>query len=205
MLDLEAFAASPLSRDPFDHVVVERLLAAPDARAVAEDFPQVPRAGSFPLTELARGPRFDALVEELRGDAFRQAVEEKLAIDLAGRPTLVTVRGHARAKDGRIHTDSRWKLVTLLLYVNEGWNDDGGHLRLLRSSASLDDYGVDVAPEAATAVLFRCTPVAWHGHTPFVGPRRAIQLNWVEDESWVRREEGRHRVSSKLKKWLSLG
>ena len=113
------------------------------------------------------------------------------------------MRGHARAKDGRIHTDSTWKLVTLLLYISGAWPHEGGHLRLLRSPKSLDDYFADIRPEHATAVLFRCSENAWHGHTPYVGERRAIQLNWVEDESWVRREQGRHRWSSKLKRIFS--
>jgi Rps23 Pro-64 3,4-dihydroxylase Tpa1-like proline 4-hydroxylase len=117
---------------------------------------------------------------------------------------MLTVRGHARAKDGRIHTDSKWKIVTLLIYMNRGWRDDGGHLRLLRSPSNLDDYVADVVPEYGTAVFFQCTDNAWHGHTPFVGERRAIQLNWVESESWVRREQGRHRWSSRLKKILSF-
>lgn len=203
MIDLAVLSKTPLAREPFDHLVVPRFLAPDSSEALERDFPVVPRAGSFPLSELAPGPSFVALVEELRGDALRRAVAEKFDLDLDGRPTLVTVRGHARAKDGRIHTDSRFKLVTVLLYMNRGWTEDGGHLRLLRSRASLDDYAVDVPPEYATAVFFRCTDDAWHGHTPHVGPRRAIQLNWVEDESWVRREQGRHRLSSKLKKWFS--
>jgi Rps23 Pro-64 3,4-dihydroxylase Tpa1-like proline 4-hydroxylase len=115
---------------------------------------------------------------------------------------MVTVRGQARPRDGRIHTDSRTKLVTVLLYMNPGWSDGGGWLRLLRSSDSLDDYFAEVPPEAGTAVFFRCTKNAWHGHTPFVGPRRAIQLNWVLDESVVRREQGRHRISARLKKYF---
>jgi Rps23 Pro-64 3,4-dihydroxylase Tpa1-like proline 4-hydroxylase len=117
---------------------------------------------------------------------------------------MVTVRGQARAKDGRIHTDTDTKIVTVLLYLNPGWKDDGGRLRLLRSSASLDDYFAEVPPEAGTAVFFRCTDNAWHAHTPYVGQRRAIQLNWVTDESVVRHEERRHRLSARLKKWLPV-
>lgn len=179
------------------HLVVPRFIRfTPE---LERDFPAVPTAGSFPLSELERGPAFEALIAELQSEALREAVESKLEIDLGGRPTMVTVRGQARAKDGRIHTDSKWKLVTLLVYVNRDWRHEGGHLRLLRSPNDLEDYVADVPPEYGTAVFFRCTDNAWHGHTPYVGERRAIQLNWVEDESWVRREQGRHRWSSRLK------
>lgn len=92
----------------------------------------------------------------------------------------------------------------MLLYLNQDWKDEGGRLRLLRSSASLDDDFAEVPPDAETAVFFRRTDNAWHGHTPCVGERRAIQLNWVTDESVVRHEERRHRFSARLKKWLPV-
>lgn len=197
MIQLDRLERGQLEREPFPHVVVRDFVRA--TSELERDFPAVAKAGSFPLSELAHGPSFDELVEELHGEPLRRTVEEKFGVDLSGRPTMLTVRGHARAKDGRIHTDSRWKLVTLLIYMNRDWTDEGGHLRLLRSSKDLDDYVADIAPEFGTAVFFHCSENAWHGHTPYVGERRAIQLNWVEDESWVRREQGRHRWSSKLK------
>jgi hypothetical protein len=171
---------------------------------VLSGFPAIEKGGSFPESELAVGPAFAGLLAELRGPELREAVAEKFAIDLTGKPTMVTVRGQARAKDGRIHTDTEAKIVTVLLYLNRGWKDAGGRLRLLRSSSSLDDYFAEVSPEAGTAVFFRCTDNAWHGHTPYVGERRAIQLNWVADEEVVRREESRHRFSARLKKWLPV-
>lgn len=197
MIDLGRLQNTPVEREPFPHVVVPGFVRS--TAELGRDFPRVPRPGSFPLSELARGPAFDGLVAELQGSELQKAVEDKFGIDLTGRPTMVTVRGHARAKDGRIHTDSKWKVVTLLIYMNRSWADDGGHLRLLRSSKNLDDYVADISPEFGTAVFFLCTENAWHGHTPYVGERRAIQLNWVEDESWVRREQGRHWWSSRLK------
>ena len=199
MIDLERFRATPLVREPFDHLVVPQFIRPEAVARLEPNFPLVPKAGSFPMSELTCGPAFEELVEELHGEPLRKAVEEKFEIDLTGRPTMLTVRGHARAKDGRIHTDARWKILTLLIYMNGAWPDEGGHLRLLRSPRSLDDYFADVCPEHATAVFFRCTENAWHGHTPYVGERRAIQLNWVKDESWVRREQRRHGWSSKLK------
>jgi hypothetical protein len=202
MIDLDRFQSAPLVREPFDHLIVSGFVRAESVGGILEDFPTIEKGGSFPASELSFGDRFEALLEALRAEPLRRAVEEKFGIDLDGRPAMVTVRGQARPRDGRIHTDSRTKLVTVLLYMNPGWSDGGGWLRLLRSSDSLDDYFAEVPPEAGTAVFFRCTKNAWHGHTPFVGPRRAIQLNWVLDESVVRREQGRHRISARLKKYF---
>ena len=68
------------------------------------------------------------------------ALGEKLGLPLSDHPTMITVRGLARATDGKIHTDSGGKLATVLLYINDGWNAEGGRLRLLRSAGDLDDY-----------------------------------------------------------------
>jgi hypothetical protein len=204
VIDYERFGRTPLVRDPFEHLVVQGFLEEDALGAVLAAFPAIEKGGSFPLSELSFGPGFAALLEELHGDKLRVAVEEKFGVDLRGRPAMITVRGQARAKDGRIHTDSVTKLVTVLLYLNPGWSAEGGRLRLLRSSSSLDDYFVDVPPEAGTAVFFRCADNAWHGHTPFVGERRALQLNWVTDESVVRHEQRRHQFSARLKKWLPV-
>jgi SM-20-related protein len=204
MIDYERLRKTPLVQEPFDHLVVHDFLAGSELETVLSGFPAIEKGGSFPESELSFGPGFAALLEELRGPGLRGAVEEKFAIDLEGKPAMVTVRGQTRAKDGRIHTDAETKIVTLLLYLNPGWRDEGGRLRLLRSSASLEDYFAEVSPEAGTAVFFRCTDNAWHGHTPYVGERRALQLNWVTDESVVRHEERRHRFSARLKKWLPV-
>ena len=39
---------------------------------------------------------------------------------------MVTVRGRTDARDGKIHSDSKSKLVTVLLYMNGTWEKPGG-------------------------------------------------------------------------------
>lgn len=204
MIDLDRFRRAPLVREPFEHVIIAEFLRDDALGPVLSAFPPIAKGGSFAVSELTFGEAFGQLVQELEGSALRSAVEEKFVLDLSGRPTLVTVRGQSRAKDGRIHTDTRTKIVTALLYMNRGWSDAGGRLRLLRSKASLDDSFAEVAPEAGTAVFFRCTRDAWHGYTPYVGERCAVQLNWVTELAVVRREERRHRFSARLKKLLTV-
>jgi hypothetical protein len=126
-------------------------------------------------------------------------MEEKFAIDLTGRPTLITVRARTRANDGQIHTDTGTKLITALIYFNRNWEADGGRLRILRRQ-KLDDYAEEVSPFAGTLLAFRRSEKSWHGHEPFEGPRRAIQLNWVVDQRTVDRELARLRVSAFFKK-----
>jgi hypothetical protein len=139
-------------------------------------------------------------MDELLGPEFRKAVEEKFSIDLTNRPTMYTVRGFTRARDGKIHPDSETKLITVLLYLNDdNWPNDGGRLRLLRSATDLEDYVEEVEPAGGMLLVFKREDYSWHGHQSYEGPRRAIQLNWVTDESVVRREQGRHGLGSAIK------
>lgn len=199
-LDIARFDATPMITDPFPYLIVPGFLRADALPAIAADYPKIARAGSFPTSELDVGPVFGRLLEELQGPAFREAIAAKFAIDLAGYPTMVTVRGRARAKDGQIHTDSKTKLITVLLYMNGRWEAPGGRLRLLRTPDSLDHVIAEVPPDEGTLLAFRVTENSWHGHEPFVGERRVIQLNWVTDADVVLHEQRRHRLTARLKK-----
>lgn len=204
-LDLERFAATALQRAPFDFLIVPGFLKREALPAVERDFPAIDSGGSFPATSVTCGPAFAALLDELQGPAVTQSFAQKFDVDLTGRPTMVTLRGQSRVKDGAIHTDSRTKLITALIYLNSAWESDGGRLRMLKGPDDLDDYAAEVPPEAGTLVAFRCTPEAWHGHKPFVGQRRSIQLNWLTDAGVLKRELRRHALSAWTKKLLRFG
>ena len=199
LLDLGRLRAAPLQRDPFDFVVVENFVRAEYLPAAVAAFPSLGQHGSFPLNGQPYGAAFAQLAAELEGDELRHAVEAKFAIDLGGRPTMITVRGYSDGKDGRIHTDSATKLITLLLYMNPSWEEQAGRLRLLRRADDLDDVVAEIPPLAGTMVAFRRSENSFHGHHAHVGPRRSIQLNWVTDAGVVRRELARHRWSARLK------
>jgi SM-20-related protein len=200
MLDLERFRTTPLTREPFQFLVVPEFVRVEARAAIDKDYPEVGRAGSFPLREVTYGPGFAKLIEEMRSEEFRKAFEEKFKIDLADRPDMITVRGRCSEKDGKIHTDSETKIITILLYMNSAWESSGGQLRLLRSETNLEDILLEVPPTEGTLLAFRRSNNSWHGHKPFSGPRRVIQFNWVTSEAVVRREQNRHRLSAWIKK-----
>jgi SM-20-related protein len=199
VLDLDRLRAAPLAREPFEFVVVDEFLRRDEAAAIAADFPVVERPGSFPLDTFALRPAFARLVAELEGPDLRRAIAEKFALDLEGRPTLLTLRAHGDLKDGRIHTDSASKIVTLLLYMNPIWERSEGRLRVLHGPADLDDYAVEVAPLLGTMLAFRRSERSFHGHHAHRGERRLLQLNWVTDARVVEHELSRHRWSARLK------
>lgn len=205
IVDLDRLAATPVETRPFPHVIVPNFIQGEAKPLVATDFPEVPLPGSFPLPSLGFGPAFAALIRALSGAQMSRIVEEKFGIDLSGRPTMATVRGQSDARDGQIHTDSKTKLITMLLYMNDRWGADRGRLRLLRSPSNLEDFAAEVPPDEGTLLIFRNGPTAWHGFEPFEGPRRVVQVNWVTDKGVVLREQARHRLSAFFKRLGNVG
>jgi len=200
LLNLEKLNDCELQKEPYEHLVLDGFLDGQSLDAVRKDFPDVPSPGSHPPANLNITGAFEDLVAELRGDSFKNVVQDKFDIDLTHRPTMYTVRGMCRKRDGKIHTDSKTKIITVLLYLNDdNWPTDGGRLRILRSGADLEDFSSEVEPKGGTLIMFKRSDNSWHGHHPFEGKRRALQLNWVVDDTVVKREQGRHGFSSKLK------
>lgn len=119
MLKLDTLRATPIERDPFDYVIVRNFVEHEKLRDVLADYPEVPGPGSHPPAGLKISGHFKELMDELLDGPFRKIVEEKFDINLKGRPTMYTVRGFCRARDGKIHTDSKTKLITVLLYMND--------------------------------------------------------------------------------------
>jgi len=199
-LDLAAFSSTPLVRRPFEYLVLPNFVKPEGRAAIHADYPKIDRPGSFPVCELTYGPAFQSLLEALGGDEFRQAFEAKFGVDLKGRPTVVTVRGRCGPKDGNIHTDQESKILTVLIYMNRQWEQTGGCLRLLRSGTDIEDVITEIPPRDGTLVAFRRSENSWHGHKPFLGERRVIQLNWVTSGRVKLYEVLRHRASAWMKK-----
>lgn len=200
VLDFDAFAQAELHTDPFPYCCVPHFIKTDHYSQISAAFPQLNKPGSFPMASLDCNQRFSDFVAQLQGSAMTAAFSEKFSYDLEPYPTMVTIRGMCRQKDGQIHTDSRSKVLTVLLYVNDTWESDGGRLRLLHNGDDIDAVIAECEPGPGTMLAFLNAENAWHGHTSFAGQRRAIQLNWVTDESVVKREQSRHRFAARLKK-----
>ena len=202
--DLHALRGQPLSREPFEFVVVPEFVKREALARINADYPKIPQRGSFPVDHVAYGPAFAEMLDQLESDEFRAVFEEKFNIDLAGRPTTTTVRGWCGDGDGKIHTDSASKIITILIYMNMTWENSGGRLRLLRSGDDLNDVLVEVPPIGGTLIAFKRADNSWHGHEPFVGERRVIQFNWVASEGNRQIAMLRHHASASLKRMLAM-
>lgn len=195
-LDWGAIEKAVRVREPFDHAIVRQALSPAAARAIPGEFPAIRQPGSFSLTDAPPGPALARVIADLTSDRFRDAMGRLFDADLAGRPTLVTLRGQCGPRDGRVHTDSASKILSLLLYLNDGWIAPDGRLRLLGPGRDLAQPAVEVTPTLGALLAFRRSDRSWHGHTPYVGQRRVLQLNYVQSDRDTVAATLRHRLSA---------
>jgi len=202
-LDADALRKATLVPEPFPYLIIDNIIRPEVLSDVVGSFPAIKKRGSFPPHAVACSGLFATLMQEMQSDELRDLIGERLGMDLANRPPMITVRGRTSEKDGEIHTDSTSKLVTVLLYLNPGWASPVGRLRLLYNNRDLVPYAAEISPEAGRCLIFKVTPNCWHGHEPFVGERRTIQLNYVSSDKVRNRELNRHRLSAFLKQLFS--
>ena len=202
VINLESIRKADVTHDPFDFFAINSVLSDDDLKSAQADFPKIDRPGIFPLSELSYGPGFAKLVGEIQSPELAEAVGRKFGVELKGLPLMITVRGQAQAKDGRIHTDTKDKVVTCLLYLNETWDGGGGRLRMLRGPDDIENYAAEIPPNGGAFASFRVSDKSFHGHKPFVGDRRYVMFNWVKSDAALARQLGRHKFSARIKKLL---
>jgi hypothetical protein len=199
-LNIDKLKAAKVETEPYLYTVVPGFLGPDSVRRINETYPKIDKGGSYPIESLAESMTIKEVIAELDGPEFQKAIEEKFAVALDGRPKMYSLRGYTRAKDGQIHTDSKDKIITVLLYLNENWLQPGGRLRILRNGHDVDDYVAEVAPDNGTLLVFKRSDTSWHGHHPFEGQRRSLQMNWMTSEGSKGFHAIRHKLSAAVKK-----
>lgn len=187
-----------LQHQPFPYMIVKNVIRPEKCIEVCADFPNLKAGGVYNSDRHAKDGPLSCLIEELTSDRIRQAISKHFDMDLSSQPVMTTLRGSSRAQDGRVHTDSQDKLLTMLLYLNEHWNSSNGRLRLLGSN-SIHDTVEEVIPEAGTCVFFKVTDNCWHGYEQYIGQRRQIMMNYMVSRRLSFKNRLRHRFSEILK------
>ena len=200
LINLQALDQATPKTEPFPYFVIDRALAPEAVQEIIADFPDINQGGSFNLDDTQSGEQFQRLIEHLDTEEFRQVIGEKFDVNLAGLPMMITLRGFSRKKDGRIHTDSKTKLVTILIYLNEDWSAETGRLRILRNGTDMNDYVEEVVPGPGTLLAFKVTDNCWHGYPSFEGKRQSIQINFLTGDGANKKHQFFHGLSAKLKK-----
>jgi SM-20-related protein len=205
MLNLSRLAAEAVRLQPFPHLAAEGALDEAWRHDLAMDFPDPRKTGFFPVETLTCGKAFTDLIAEMRAPGFSKLVGEKLGLDLSQRPQMFVARRWSAARDGSPHTDGSDKVATGLMYFNEAWEDDRGALRFLEGP-DLDGPGTEpVRPLFGNFLAFARSDRSWHGHPPFVGERRVLQVFWLKDADAMERKRRRHRRGALLKALWPFG
>lgn len=200
LLNLEAIQNARVKNEPYPYFVVERSVDESAVMDVIADFPHIEHGGSYDLTDVTSGPKFQALLDSIDSPEFRHLLCDKFDVQVMDLPMMITLRGVSRQKDGRIHSDSKTKVVTILIYLNESWDASTGKLRILRSKDNMEDYVEEVAPGPGALIAFKVTDDCWHGYEPFVGRRQSIQINFLTGGAANTKHRFFHRLSAKIKK-----
>jgi hypothetical protein len=204
-LRLDKLRAAEVHTDPYQWLMIPGFIGPETVKAINATYPKIDQGGSFPVESLTESMTIRQVIAELDGPPFEALIEDKFGVDLSGRPKMYSLRGYTRAKDGQIHTDSRDKIITVLLYLNDNWQQPGGRLRILRNGHDVDDYVAEVAPDNGTLLVFKRSDHSWHGHHPFEGPRRSLQMNWMTSEGSKGWHRVRHKISAAVKKLTAAG
>jgi len=204
IIDYNAIRHANAHHAPYSYIVGRNILRAEWIPEIRDTFPAIKLTGFHPLSQMRIEGAFSELIHEIGGPRFAEAVSEGLGVDLRPYPQLITIRKISAAHEGRIHCDSESKIATLLIYMNEGWLSPEGRFRVLRNDRDFNDFVTEVSPEMGSFVAFRRDDHSWHGHTPFVGERRVVQIAWVRSQADINRKTRRHGLSSFFKKlWPS--
>jgi SM-20-related protein len=199
-LNIDKLRAAKLETEPYLFTLVPGFLSSDSVKRINATYPKIEKGGSFPIEMLEENMAIKEVIDELDGPEFEKAISEKFDVDLAERPKMYSLRGYTRAKDGQIHTDSKDKIITVLLYLNDNWQQPGGRLRILNNGHDVDDYVAEVPPDNGTLLVFKRSDNSWHGHHPFEGPRRSLQMNWMTSEGSKGWHKVRHTISAAVKK-----
>ncbi|HJT98291.1 MAG TPA: 2OG-Fe(II) oxygenase [Rhodanobacteraceae bacterium] len=196
-------ASTRVQREPFPFVIATGQLPADARAALREDFPRYSGAGFFPYAAEDCGPSVNRLVEELTARPFADALGEQLGIPgLSAYPTLVTICRSLNKRHGTIHTDSKSKVATALVYLNESWPDTSdGCFRFLNRIDDIDDLAApEIKPLYGAIAAFKRADNSFHGHLPYEGERRVIQVAWLTSEEEKARKTQRGKLSRLFKK-----
>lgn len=203
VIKLDSLNNAPLQTLPFPYFKVEESIYPDDVKGVINSFPDIADGGSYNVDDVELNEPFKSLIESIDSPEFRRIICEKFDVQVMDLPMMITLRGYSRQKDGRIHTDSKTKVATILIYLNEKWEADTGKLRILRNGHDMDDYVDEISPGPGALLAFKVTDNCWHGYPAFEGKRQSIQINFLTSAAAGNKHRFFHRLSAKLKRLIS--
>ncbi len=189
--------------EPFPFLVAREMVPVEIKERLTTDFPPMKGAGYLPYDEQECGEAVNQLIEQLTAPVFADPLGNALGIDrLSQYPTYISISKSLNKRHGKIHTDGKSKIATMLLYLNEDWNvNTAGCLRFLNKIDDINDTVLpEIPPIYGTMVAFKRAENSFHGHLPFEGERRVIQIAWLVSAEDKLRKAKRGKLSQSIKK-----
>ena len=200
VLNVDAVRQAQRSHEPYEWFLGSGILKQEAIDEIKRDFPDITKPGYLTVDEVQLTGRFKTLIDELESDEFSEELSKKFGIDLTQYPRLTTIMKRSQPKYGAIHTDGPSKVMTLLVYMNDEWQADAsGRLRVLYNEKDFEPYAAEVPPTMGTVFAFLRADNSWHGHQPFVGERKVVQVAWVKDADELARKKKRNKAAQFLK------
>lgn len=205
LVNVDAIANAAVEREPYTYFTAPSFLNEAIIPTLRAEFPAITKTGYHPADEMELSPTFRQLVDELESPELTAALSKAFGIDLSPFPRLTTIRKLSASHEGRIHCDSKSKVMTMLVYMNDDWGSPDGRLRVLYSEHEMNKYKLEVSPQMGSIFAFLRADHSWHGHTPFAGERRVIQIAWVRSNDELLRKKKRARFTNFFKRVFTGG
>ena len=182
-LNIQAIRTATLHRQPWSHAVITDTFSTGDALAALVD--TYPTAGFTRLSQDNPDKRFiiearndlrlrdasdpcpwQALLAQLTGPAYRQAMQDMTGLDLGDAVLKIAFYRYGPSCWFGPHRDDEQKLVSHIIYFNAQWPDDAGGNLLINRSADMGDVHSRVRPVAGTSVAVVRSDSSWHSVQP---------------------------------------
>ena len=200
LINLSAVRDAQPSRDPYTFLLASKFLKEDAVDELRRSFPEISKPGYLTVDEVKLHGRFKELIDELEGPELTEELSRKFGQDLHQYPRLTTIMKRSQPKYGSIHTDGPSKVMTMLVYMNDEWQqDEGGRLRVLYDEKNFEPYAIEVPPTMGTMFAFLRSDKSWHGHRPFAGDRRVVQVAWVKSQADVDRKKKHNKTAQFFK------
>ena len=200
IIDVASLRDAQPAHEPYDFILASRFLKQDAVEDLRRDFPQIDKPGYLTVDEVRLQGRFKELIDELEGPELTEELSRKFGLDLHPFPRLTTIMKRSQPKYGAIHTDGPSKVMTMLVYMNDEWEQDaGGRLRVLYDGKNYEPYVLEVPPTMGTMFAFLRSDNSWHGHLPFAGERRVVQVAWVKSQADVDRKKKHNKMAQFFK------
>lgn len=183
--DVARHLADTFPDDGFEWHAQRQLLLAlgkgrsTDARKHAVRTRALIARGNEELVERESLPEiWQAVGEDLFCDEYRQAISECTGRDVRWCPMQTHFWRYEPGSWFEPHVDKSHKIVTHLIYLNDGWDRDwGGCLRILNSS-DINDVACELTPDAGRGAILVQSKRSWHAVSelePGHGARKVLQ------------------------------